>query len=189
MYETITITEGLILLAAGALAGGIIAYYLCKQSSSGPTVDLSRNLISNNEAIANIMNKQSDGSNDAIISGHLPLNILLPYLQMLEVASRSAIKKVSGIEFYFTRYEEQVLQQGGNTLDNQRYDLSFLLYPTYENENGEFIPFDPIASKTEVVTLKSLKGNLATAASRTDSPSDYVALNRVNMSPPRGHTW
>ncbi len=188
MYETITITEGLILLATGALVGGIIAYYLCQQSSSGPTVDLSRHLISNSEAIANIMNKQTDGSNDAIISGHIPLNILLPYLQMLEEESRTAEKKVAGIEFYFTRYEEQVLQQNGNTLDNQRYDLSFLLYPTCEID-GEFIPFDPIASKGKLVTLKSLKANPVATRDGADSPNEYVALNRVNMSPPRGHTW
>lgn len=190
MFESITISSTVTLLAIGALIGGIIAYYMCQNSNSEPVQDISQNLISNGTAISNILNKVNDNTNDAIISGHIPLNILFPYLQMLEKESRNSVKKVAGIEFYFTRYEEQTIQQTEDLEENLRYDLSFLLYPTFLNQTGEYIPFDPIASKSTITTLEDLhRKHIDIEDDDYPMKHNSIALNRANMSPPRGHNW
>lgn len=173
------------LFAAGVLIGGAIAYYFCQNSNPVPEGEMRNRLITNSEALRVINNKMNDNSNDSY-SGHIPMNVLLPYIKFLERESITAVEQVAGVEFYFTR---------SDATSNGLGELSFLLYPTFLSENGDYIPYDPIASKTNLVKLIDLKATIpigngdASTRSAVTNEDNLVALNRANMSPPRQHTW
>lgn len=176
------------LFIAGTLIGGAIAFYFCQSSTPVPDSEMRNRLIKNSEALSVIKNKKEDNSGD-LMSGHLPMNAILPYIKFLEKESLTAVENVAGIEFYFTRQT------------NSNGDLSFLLYPTYLRNDGEYIPFDPIASKNELVELKDMrrisfpepsdnqKSMAENSGGENPNGDNLVALNRANMSPPRQHTW
>ena len=164
--ETTTIISFLL----GVAIGSGVMYYICKSTSAA--TDISRNLIPNSEAIELLNNRERAESES--VSGHLPLDVLLSYFDYIAEASKSNSIVLSGFEFYFAKYGEREDNRESNK-------MTFFLYPTVKI-NDDHVPFDPVASRiNSIVKFVDIMAD-------GNNGENLVALNKSNMSPPRGHT-
>ena len=160
----------IIFFLLGVAIGSGVMYYICRSTSK--SVDLDNNLISNNEAIELLNNRVRTDLES--VSGHLPLDVLLSYFDYISKESEANLIELSGFEFYFGEYGEREDRRESNK-------MTFFLYPTV-NIDGHHVPFDPIASRVDgIVRLVDIMAD-------GNNGENLVALNRSNMSPPRGQT-
>lgn len=163
----------------GVVVGGITYFFICKSQNSTPSVPIANKLISNRDAL-HLISRYNCGSNDDTVSGHLDLGVLLTYIDQISQQCTSIGMTLSGLEYYFAKYDNDPVNNDRSTI---------VIYPTFRDENGDHVPFDPYESTSaNPVTVVNL--NSVAVASRTGSQrwTRNFVLDRSNMSPPRKPT-
>lgn len=180
------ILSQLVYLGIGLIGGWLLKWIIDENLFATP-----KKLISNNEAMALILNFQKD--NPGVHSGHLEWNDFNNYLKFIKKKVKSSGMKISGLEYYFGRYGENDAEQ-----PNQQ---TIVLFPTYEgvvedSQNQKVkghIPFDPEntsrmgrnISIREIYRSIPKEIDLENARIENGFGDSTLAYNRSQMSPPR----
>ncbi len=163
---------------AGVAATAFLTWLYNLLRNRNNSIDISANLISNEQALTMIGNYHAQGLNDNTASGHLELETLMAYIASMQDKCTTAGKTLSGLEYFFAKYgqAEHPPNQNLNTI---------VFYPTYvgtiDGHTGH-IPFDPDATADSV---KVMSDERKSGALRTAWANSNNVLNRTHMSPPR----
>lgn len=174
--DTLFTLASLLPFLVGILIGGVMAYFICKRVSSSPGTPLAGNLI-DNETAFQMINNFENCTKDDTVSGHIELGVLHEYINQMSTRCTNIGMDLSGLEFYFAKYEPTDAVNPGRT--------TIVFYPTY-NDGANHIPFDPLTSSNgNPVTVFDMSRNARTNAMN----NSLCALDRLHMSPPRQPTF
>jgi len=168
--------------------GGALGYAICTILDRDPTGNVTPNLITNGEALE-MIHRFRAGVNDDTASGHIELGVLLGYIELIKSKCSAVGKDLSGLEYYFAKYGPGPSGSTAITKDSKDNRNTLVIYPTFKDAAGDFIPFDPSVSTTtdikRVVDLNDSTNwsNRANLGGMYDT--EAFVLNRLHMSPPR----
>ena len=177
--DTLLSASSLLPFVIGVVVGGITYFFICRSQNATPSVPIANKLISNKMALDMISNYSCSNGDDTV-SGHLELGVLLTYINQISSQCTSIGMTMSGLEYYFARYDEDAVNDSRSTI---------VIYPTFEDANGNHVPFDPYESTNgSPVTVVAL--NATALGSRNGSArwTRNFVLDKSNMSPPRQNT-